>query len=177
MERRGIATDRGSINREIGITNKQLGQLRARIRKMKDWLYSQPLENTPTMVTVMSHIGDAKNLEFQWQRIRNLKTQASILVFLQQNHITDMAGLVKKVKQVNESFHEVSIKTKEAERRLATLAQHITQYDIQKQNKKIYDKFKQLPQKKQDAFYEKHTEEIDRYETAKKYLDKVMNGR
>ena len=177
MERRGIATDRGNINREIGVTNQQMGQLRARIRKAKDWLYAQPLENTPTMVSVMSHIGDSKILQSQWQKIRNLKAQASVLIFLQHNDIDDMEQLVEKVKQVQESFHEVSIETKKVERRLDTLAQHITQHDNLKKHRMVYERYKQLPAKNQDAFYEKHADEIDHYETARDYLKAVMNGR
>ena len=177
MERRGIATDRGDINREIGVTNNQLRQLRARIRKAKDWLYAQPLENTPTMVSVMSNIADSKNLQTQWQRIRNLKSQANVLIFLQHNHITDMGQLVDKVTQVNESFYAVSNKTKEVERRLKTLAQHLTQYDNYMKHKAVYEKYDQLPAKKQGAYYEKHAEEIERYKTARDYLKAVMNGK
>jgi hypothetical protein len=33
MERKGIATDRGDINREIIMTNSQMKQIRARIAK------------------------------------------------------------------------------------------------------------------------------------------------
>jgi hypothetical protein len=74
MEKRGIRTERGDINRNIKVTNNQLRQPRAPIRKCKDWLYSQPLTNPPTMLSVMSHIADGKNLEFRWQKISNLKT-------------------------------------------------------------------------------------------------------
>jgi len=53
MEKKGIKTERGNLNREIEITNNQLRQLRARVRKCKDWVYAQPLQNAPTMVDVM----------------------------------------------------------------------------------------------------------------------------
>ena len=79
--------------------------------------------------------------------------------------------------QIHESFYEVSNKTKEVERRLNTLAQHLAQCDILKKHKAVYDKYKQLSPKKQEAFYDKHIEEIYSYKTAKKYLDEVMNGR
>ena len=38
MERKGIATERGKMNREIAVTNKQLRQLHARLNRLKDWL-------------------------------------------------------------------------------------------------------------------------------------------
>ena len=92
MEKRGIRTERGNINREIAVTNQQMGQLRARIRKVKTWLYAQPLSNPPTMVSVMSHIADAQNLNTRWKKISNLKTQARVLIFLQENHISGKIG-------------------------------------------------------------------------------------
>jgi hypothetical protein len=41
MERKGIATDRGDINREIAAANAQIRQLRARINSVKEWLKTE----------------------------------------------------------------------------------------------------------------------------------------
>jgi hypothetical protein len=38
MERRGIRTERGNINREIEVTNKRLQQIKARLNKLEKWL-------------------------------------------------------------------------------------------------------------------------------------------
>jgi hypothetical protein len=53
MERRGFRTSRGDLNRRIEVTNNELRQLRARIVKVKDWLYSSPIGTTPTFVEMM----------------------------------------------------------------------------------------------------------------------------
>ena len=177
MERRGIRTERGNINREIIVTNQQMGQLRARIRKVKTWLYAQPLSNPPTMVSMMSHIADAQNLNTRWKKISNLKTQAHVLIFLQQNHITDMEQLVDKVTQISEDFKDISDKIRKVDRRLDTLNTHLTHSENLKQHRAVYKKYQQLDPKKRGAFYDKHFEEIRLYESAKKYLDVVMNGR
>ncbi len=57
MEKRGIRTERGNMNREIAVTNNQLRQLRARISKLQDWL-KEEAENTapPTFADVISNI-------------------------------------------------------------------------------------------------------------------------
>jgi ATP-dependent exoDNAse (exonuclease V) alpha subunit len=44
MEKKGIPTDRGNINLNIEVTNKQIRQLRARINRLKDWL-KEEIEN------------------------------------------------------------------------------------------------------------------------------------
>jgi len=72
MERKGIRTERGDINRAVEVTNNKLSQQRARIKKAKDWLYAIPIQDAPTMVEMMNHIADGKNLDSHWKRIRNL---------------------------------------------------------------------------------------------------------
>jgi hypothetical protein len=100
MERKGIRTERGNMNRAINITNSQIGQLRARIKKCKGWLYAQPLINTPTIIDMMNNIAGGKNLQYQSQRIKNLKTKAHVFMFLQQNNIYDMEQLANKIENL-----------------------------------------------------------------------------
>ena len=71
----------------------------------------------------------------------------------------------------------VSEKIKNVVRRQDTLTQHLTQCENLKQHRTVYKKYKQLDPKKSDAFYDKHFDEIVAYESAKQYLDAVMNGR
>ena len=73
MEKKGIRTNRGDINRAAEVTNRQMAQLRARIRKSKDWLFSVPIQDAPSMVDMMKRIADGKNLEKNWQKVRNLQ--------------------------------------------------------------------------------------------------------
>ena len=90
MERKGIRTDRGDINRQAEVTNNQIRQLRARIRKAKDWLYAQPIADAPSMMNIMNNITGGEKLKNRWQSLRDLKLQAKMLVFLQENNITDV---------------------------------------------------------------------------------------
>jgi ATP-dependent exoDNAse (exonuclease V) alpha subunit len=48
MERRGVPTELGDRNREIADRNKQLKQLKARIRKLEDWIKAER-EKPPTL--------------------------------------------------------------------------------------------------------------------------------
>ena len=41
MEKRGIRTERGDLNREIELTNAQLRQVKARINKLRNWLHEE----------------------------------------------------------------------------------------------------------------------------------------
>ena len=117
MEKRGIRTERGDINREIEITNRQLRQLRARINRLKNWLYSQPLTGAPSLVDMMNGIAGGKNFESRWQKIADLKTQAKVLIFLQENGIFDVEQLAGKVERMYERQYDVANKIKPVERR------------------------------------------------------------
>jgi MobA/MobL family. len=177
MERKGIKTDRGDINRQVEVSNNQLKQLKARIRKAKEYWYSLPIENAPIFIDIMGNIANSENLNSRWKKIANLKTQASVFIFLQNNNITDMTQLVDKVTKINKDFLEVFDNIKKVDRRLETLTQHLTQYENYKTHKPVYDKYKKLDPKKQETFYEKHSEEIECFKTAQEYLTAIMNGK
>ena len=176
MEKRGIRTERGNINREIIVTNQQMGQLRARIRKVKTWLYAQPLSDPPTMVSVMSHVADGKNLNSRYQKIANLKIQAKLLIFIQENDINDFSAFADIITHLHQSQYDLANAIKKEERRISTLNQHLAQVDIFKQHKAVYTKYKSLDPKKRNTFSDKHSEEITAYEVASKYLKEHLNG-
>lgn len=177
MERRGIATERGEHNRSVEVTNTELRQLRARIKKLKNWLYAQPLENGPTLTDMMKGISSGENLKSRWKKIADLKTAAKVLTFLQANGITDVEQLAGKVKEIHERIYEVSKNIKDNERRQGVVAGHLAHYENYKQHKGIYEKYRQLDPKKRPAFYEKHEQEIQLYQAAKQHFDDCMNGR
>lgn len=176
MEKRGIRTERGDINREIAVTNNQLRQLRARINKAKKWVYSQPLTDAPSMIDMMQGIAAGKNLDSRWQKIADLKTRAKLLVFLQENNIIDVPALADKITQLHQSQYDLSGTIKKEERRISALNQHLAQVDIFRQHKAVYAKYKSLDPKKREAFYDKHSEEITAYQSASKYLKDHLNG-
>ena len=47
MEKRGIRTERGDMNRAIEITNKEIKQLRARINHLTKWIAEEAANDTP----------------------------------------------------------------------------------------------------------------------------------
>ena len=134
MERRGIRTERGDINRAIEVKNSELRQLRARINKVKDWLYSVPIANAPTLIDMMNGAAGGEYLKSHWKRIADLKVRAKVLVFLVHNNIGDIEQLARKVDWMHRRQYEVSNRIKEIDRRTGTLKTHLTQVGIRKNN-------------------------------------------
>jgi uncharacterized phage infection (PIP) family protein YhgE len=199
MERRGIRTERGDMNREIEITNKQIRQLQARINKLKDWLKTEATNTAPpTLTEVISGILNHENGASNYAKIRDLKAAAAVLSFLTSNHILDMTGLTDKINDINRQFNGVRDKLKKVERRLKTLDEHISHSENFKnyrgykaQYAKLYAQYETLKkasgfgterkaQKALEAaneYQEIHRAEIAQYETAERYLRNVLQGR
>ena len=166
MERRGIRTERGNMNREIEVTNQRLRQLKARISKLQNWLKYE-MENTepPTLADVIQGIL-ARRVQTgksdRYQAIGNLKAAAKMLNFLQQNQIMDMAGLDEKFTSMIGEQIDIRDELKPIDRRMATLKKHIEQVDIYLKHKGK----KALMDSEQTLFT-----------AANNYLKGVMNGK
>ena len=203
MERRGIRTERGNTNREIAVTNQQLGQLRARIKKLTVWVYTQPIQDAPSMGDILNSINSSQHLKSRWKKLNDLKTAARVLVFLQENKVTDMEQLADKITQIHQRRYDLGGEIKTKERRISTLNTHLHHTDILKEHKAVYTKYKSLTPKKdtaalnslnpftknkavkereaaikkQTAYKEKHAAAIGQYEAALAYFKDHLNGR
>lgn len=166
MEKRGIRTERGDLNREIEVTNQRLRQLKARIGKLRDWLKEEAANTEPP--TLADYIQDILKRKAQAgksdvsQSLYNLKDAANMLNFLTVNNIMDMAGLDEKFKSMIDGQMDIRDKLKPIDRRLATLKKHIEQVDIYL----TYKGKKALTDMEQTLFVAAHS-----------YLKDVMNGK
>jgi ATP-dependent exoDNAse (exonuclease V) alpha subunit len=97
MKRRGIATDRGNLNREIEFTNNQIKQFRARVSKVKSWLDETKSKTPPTLYNTFMELIHSRDGDRQSDKIRHLKLTANTLLFIQQNDIKDLVSLADKV--------------------------------------------------------------------------------
>lgn len=188
MEKRGIRTQRGDINRRVQLDNKMLRQLRSRISKLKSGLdeslaavgsLSIPSYPIPyiNLVDILTGILEKPEEKTRYQKIADLKTVAKAIAFLQQHGIADMSGLRDKVEEMRGRQGAVSDRLKKVERRMKTLDEHILHAENYFKHRDIYREYKQQKPNKQDAFYQLHHAEIILYEAAERYLHRVMNGR
>ena len=166
MENRGIRTERGNINREIEVSNQRLRQLKARISKLQNWLKEEQQSTAPTTLadtiqSILSRKAQAGKSSVS-QSIYNLKDASTMLMFLQQNQIMDMAGLDEKFSSMIGVQFDIRDKLKPIDRRLSALKKHMEQADI-------YFKYKG----------KRKLTEADQilFAAAKNYLNDVMNGK
>jgi ATP-dependent exoDNAse (exonuclease V) alpha subunit len=195
MEKRGIRTERGDINREIEITNKQIRSLRARINKISDWLKEEAVNyKSPTLADVITDIlsKDGKS------SVSRLKAASQMLIFLQENEISDMADLSNKVNAMHDKLDSTSTELKKTERRIDTLKEHLRQSGYYKEHRKLkrqYDKlYSEYNAAKNDTglfaerkakkvletandFYEANRAGLTLFDAADKYLLGILQKR
>ena len=176
MERKGIRTERGDQNRAIAISNQQLRQLRAQIRKIKAWIFSQPLQDAPTIGDMMNAINAAQNMKSRWKKIADLQRAAKVLIFVQENGITSVEQLADKVAELHQRQYDLANNVKSKERRISKLNEHLANVAAYNQHKAAYKKYKSIDPKKRGAYAEKHVEGIREYKSALNYLKNHLNG-
>jgi hypothetical protein len=195
MEKRGLRTERGDMNRAVINTNRELFRLRARIGKLQRWV-SEEAANTkqPMLSDVITDI-----LHRQGQSgVSRLKEASQTLLFLQRNEIYDMAGLERKVSSMYGKVQVIREKMKPLERRIKTLDEHLRQSEIFKTHRKVKAKYEELyslyesarketgvfaerKSKKAladaNAYYDVHSADIILCQAAERYLKDVLQMR
>jgi len=102
MERKGIATERGNLNREIVRTNRILFDIAAKLKQFKDWMKEAIAPaSPPVLVDIVQGILDGSE-----RRTKCGSTAArSLLHFMQENNICTLSELRQKGSEVQHQLH------------------------------------------------------------------------
>ena len=178
MERKGIPTNRGNINRKIEVSNKLLRQLRARINKLKDWLKAEAANTMPpTLSDIIRGILDRPEQKGYYGLMADPNMATRVINYLQENQITDMPGLREKVGEMYDRRLDMGDRLNRIDGRLHMLDEHIRHMGYYQEHREIYRQYQQIKRpKKQAAFREQHYTEIALFESAYRYLEQHLNG-
>ena len=124
MESRGIRTKFGDRNRKVDSWNREIRQTRARIKKLKTWLYAQPLENAPSMGDVLRNINNGQQLKSRTQKIKDLQAYVNVTEFLGENNINSIESLADRVTDMHQEQYDIACVIKKHDRRLKTLDEY-----------------------------------------------------
>ena len=174
MEKRGIATERGNKNREIDGLNKQLRQIKARIRQLEDWVKKEQTA-PPTLWEVFSEITNHPEHRMQKQQIADNKLAAQTLTFIQTYNIETLADMAA-VQNLRARYNEMHNTLVSMSRRYHTLTEHIAQAESYVKYAPVYKRFMELKGEKQDAYFNKHREGILAFKAAHDYMTRHLNG-
>lgn len=99
MEKRGIRTDKGEVNRQIAADNKLLKEIKARITRLYRWSKAEtekPLTQQSSLTALWEAQQQLNAPRTRTGKIRALQESAALFSFLQANGIQSMQQLHEK---------------------------------------------------------------------------------
>ena len=179
MEKKGITTDRGNINREIKHQNKILKEIARRIKTLLNWIRgigkeekaeTDNLKSTlPPKESLLSVFGNLirKNAD---NHNTDLEKYIESYQFLKEKNIISVSELKENIVTLRDKNYKTTRAIKDIEKQIDDKTQLIDQAEKYLKYKDTYKAYTKLKKNKQDTFYNEHTAEIILFESAKKYL-------
>ena len=200
MEKKGIVTERGELNRNIKAANRILREIRRLVRGLKDWIAelkerkaallealteARVQASEPTIPQLLARYMEQRGEErADWTSKGKLKGAVSdfnkvqaAMEFLRQKEISTVETLDRQLDGISETAVAIRDSMRKAERRIKdidTLLSHIENYE---KYKPVYREYAAIGWKKQkEKFEEAHRGELDAYRAAARYVKTHLSG-
>ena len=200
MEKKGIVTERGELNRNIKAANRILREIRRLVRGLKDWIAELKERKTallealtearaqasePTIPQLLARYMEQRGEErADWTSKGKLKGAVSdfnkvqaAMEFLRQKEISTVETLDRQLDGISENAVAIRDSMRKAERRIKdidTLLSHIGNYE---KYKPVYKEYAAIGWKKQkEKFEEAHRGKLDAYRAAARYVKTHLSG-
>ena len=173
MERKGIVTEKGNINRKIAADNKLLKEIKARITQLYNWSKEQSTQ-PQGRESIMDFLFQARQdtaPTSQYAKVRALKADANLFNFLMENGISSMEQLYEKVSAMNSGYYDLRGKIVKAERRLSVLNERLEMWAQYQKYKPVRQKLDKVSPGKKEQFEQRHNAELALFDAAVRYLD------
>ena len=188
MEKKGIATEKGELNRNIQKANRLIREIRAQIGKLKEWIADlfkaretapeQPPQSPNLANLLMKYLSvqreKSRKYSQRWQQQHTadeLKTIAAAVNYLSEHGISNLDELDASLSSVSDKAYSIREGMKTAEQRMKEL-QKLMEYGRNYQTyKPIQDEYRQIRWKgKQEKFAEARRAELTLWDAANRYL-------
>ena len=200
MEKKGIVTERGEMNRNIKAANRILREIRRLVRGLKDWIVelkerkatllealaeARAQASEPTIPQLLARYMEQRGEErADWTSKGKLKGAVSdfnkvqaAMEFLRQKEISTVETLDRQLDGISETAVAIRDSMRKAEHRIKdidTLLSHIANYE---KYKPVYREYATIGWKKQkEKFAEAHRGELDAYRAAARYVKAHLPG-
>ena len=179
MEKKGIATDRGNINREIKHQNMILREISRRIKALLNWIRGIGKEEKTENENTKSTLTPKENLLSVLENLirknadnhnTDLEKYIESYQLLKEKNITSISELKENILDLRDKIYNTTRAIKDTEKKIDDRVQFIDHAEKYLKHKDTYKAYTKLKKNKQDTFYNEHTAEIILFESAKKYL-------
>jgi len=179
MEKKGIATDRGNINREIKHHNKILREISRRIKALFNWIRGIGKEEKTENENTKSTLPLKENLQSIFENLirknadnnnADLEKYIESYHLLKEKNITSINQLKESITDLRDKNYKTTRALKDTEKKIDEKTQLIDQSEKYLKYKDTYKAYTKTKKSKQEDFYNEHTAELILFESAKKYL-------
>lgn len=190
MERRGIQTNLGNLNRDIVSANRLLDSIRRVIRDLKNWLAEisekmkeqsvrepeeQNLAEVLSAYMTLRHDGRS-----DWSRagqtkaqVNDLKKMSAAIIFLQSHDITTVQKLGAHLDDARAKANSLRNQIRSNDRRISTIDAIIEAAAVVRELKPLHDQYMKIGWKsKKEKFAGEHADELHRFNRAFRLLKK-----
>ncbi len=189
MEKRGVPTFAGDLNRDIQRANGILAAIKKTISSLRDWLTSlsekkQELEaeqgrNATVPMLLMKYLDIRKAERADWSygqmnaSNKDLQKIADVIAYVQERDITTLDELDSELSKRKSAANACREQMKGLESRIKDLSSIIKAHDTIERLKPIHDKYVKINWKGMKAKYaDEHKAELDEYNKAFRLLKK-----
>ena len=179
MEKKGIATDRGNINREIRKQNRLLQEIKLRIKALMRWIRGIGKEEKAETDKLKSTLPPKENLLSVFENLirknadnhnTDLEKYIESYQFLKEKNIISLSELKESIVTLRDKNYKTTRALKDTEKKIDEKTQLIDQSEKYLKYKDIYKAYTKLKKIKQEDFYNEHTAELILFESARKHL-------
>ena len=179
MEKKGIATDRGNINREIRKQNRLLQEIKLRIKALMRWIRGIGKEEKAETDKLKSTLPPKENLLSVFENLirknadnhnTDLEQYIESYQFLKEKNIISLYELKESIVTLRDKNYKTTRAIKDTEKKIDGKVQLIDQAEKYLKYKDIYKAYTKLKKIKQEDFYNEHTAELILFESARKHL-------
>ena len=179
MEKKGIATDRGNINREIKHHNKILREISRRIKALLNWIRGIGKEEKTENENTKSTLPPKENLQSIFENLihknadknnADLEKYIESYQLLKEKNITSINQLKESITNLRDKNYKTTRVLKDTEKKIDKKTQLIDQSEKYLKYKDTYKAYTKTKRSRQEDFYNEHNAELILFESAKKYL-------
>ena len=179
MEKRGIRTDKGEVNRQIAADNKLLKEIKARVTRLYNWTKveaEKPEGKQSTLADLWEIQQQQKRPATRSGRIRALQENAALFSFLQSNGIQSMQQLHEKISDMNSRYYDLRGEIVKAERRITALTERSEMWKQYSQHKAVRRQLDRVKPENRELFQQRHSRELILYAAAARYLKELKDS-
>jgi hypothetical protein len=176
MERRGLATGKGAVNREISAQNRLLKEIKARITRLYNWSKQQAAALPEKKTSIWKQFQQAQAATqptTRYGKVKALKENAALFNFLQENGISSMQELYAKVTVMQTEYYGLRGEIAATARQIDGLNKRLSMWKQYTGNKVFRQQLASLKPRAHEKFQDAHSAELDLYNAAVRYLNEL----